>query len=170
LEENIPAYLVFNDATLKEMESKKPLSSEAFKEINGVGQRKLEVYGELFINEIKTFLEAKTKNKKKKTKKSNTALETYEMFAKGVTVEEIATIRDLKPNTILSHLEKLYHEGKDIDIYELISKDDVAKVVEAKKELKDPEGLKPYFEYFKEEVEYSTIRLALSVIEREKIS
>ena len=169
LEENIPAYLVFNDATLKEMESKKPVSSEAFKEINGVGQRKLEVYGEMFINEIKAFIETVPQKKKKKKRKSDTALESYELFKVGKTVEEIAEIRGLKPNTILAHLEKLYHEGKDMDIYQLISKEDVAKVAEAKKELQDPEGLKPYFEYFKEEVEYSTIRLALSVIEREKI-
>ncbi|MCK0191079.1 DNA helicase RecQ [Arenibacter sp. F20364] len=169
LEENIPAYLVFNDATLKEMESKKPVTSEAFKEINGVGQRKLEVYGEMFINEIKAFVEAKPKKKKKKTRKSDTALETYELFKTGVTVEEIAETRGLKPNTILAHLEKLYHDGKDIDIYRLISKDDVAKVAKAKKELKTPEGLKPYFEHFKEKMEYSTIRLALTVIEKEAI-
>tara|TARA_R110002072_G_scaffold164614_3_gene317594 strand:+ start:1378 stop:3504 length:2127 start_codon:yes stop_codon:yes gene_type:complete len=169
LQENIPAYLVFNDATLKEMESKKPVTSEAFKEINGVGQRKLEVYGEMFINEIKAFVEAKPKKKKKKTRKSDTALETYELFKTGVTVEDIAETRGLKPNTILAHLEKLYHDGKDIDIYRLISKEDVAKVAKAKKELQDPEGLKPYFEHFEEKMEYSTIRLALSVIEKEAI-
>ncbi|MBU2905590.1 DNA helicase RecQ [Arenibacter algicola] len=169
LEENIPAYLVFNDATLKEMESKKPVTSETFKEINGVGQRKLEVYGEMFINEIKAFIETNPKKKKKKKRKSDTALESYELFKEGKNVEEIAEIRGLKPNTILAHLEKLYHDGKDIDIYQLISKEDVAKVAEAKKELQDPEGLKPYFEHFEEKLEYSTIRLALSIIEREKI-
>ena len=151
------------------MESKKPMTNEAFKEINGVGQRKLEVYGEMFINEIKAFVEAKTKKKKKKTRKSDTVLETYELFKTGVAVEEIAEIRGLKPNTILAHLEKLYHEGKDIDIYRLISKEDVVKVAEARKELQQPEGLKPYFEHFEEKMEYATIRLALSIIEREKI-
>ncbi len=167
LEENIPAYLVFNDATLKEMELKKPLTSEAFKGINGVGQRKLEVYGELFINEIKAFTVAETGKKKKKAGRSDTVMETYELFSKGVAVEEIAEIRGLKSNTILSHLEKLYLNGKDIDIYRLITKEDVAKVAKAKEELQDPEGLKPYFEHFEEKMEYSTLRLALGVIERE---
>ncbi len=167
LEENIPAYLVFNDAALKEMELKKPLTSEAFKGINGVGQRKLEVYGELFINEIKTFTVAETGKKKKKAGRSDTVMETYELFSKGVAVEEIAEIRGLKSNTILAHLEKLYLDGKDIDIYRLITKEDVAKVAKAKEELQDPEGLKPYFEHFEEKMEYSTLRLALGVIERE---
>ncbi|MEZ4968092.1 MAG: DNA helicase RecQ [Flavobacteriaceae bacterium] len=167
LEENIPAYLVFNDATLKEMESKKPLTNEAFKGINGVGQRKLEVYGEVFINEIKAFLVAETGKKKKKVRKSDTVMETFELFSKGIAVEEIAEIRGLKPNTILAHLEKLYLNGKDIDIYRLITREDVAKVAKAKEELQDPEGLKPYFEHFEEKMEYSTLRLALGVLEKE---
>ena len=95
-------------------------------------------------------------------------METYELFSKGIAVEEIAEISGLKSNTILAHLEKLYQAGKDIDIYQLITKEEVAKVARAKKELQDPEGLKPYFEHFEEKMEYSTIRLALSVIEREK--
>ena len=52
LEENIPAYLVFSDATLKEMERARPMSESDLLEISGVGQRKLEVYGDEFIAEI----------------------------------------------------------------------------------------------------------------------
>ncbi|WP_370641921.1 DNA helicase RecQ [Tenacibaculum sp. Mcav3-52] len=61
-EEDIAAYLVFNDATLKEIENERPQSDEEFLAISGVGQRKLEVYGAEFMEEIKTFL-----NEKKKT-------------------------------------------------------------------------------------------------------
>jgi ATP-dependent DNA helicase RecQ len=61
LEEDIPAYLVFNDATLKIIEQERPMSDEEFLEISGVGQRKLEVYGAAFINEVIAF----TKEKKK---------------------------------------------------------------------------------------------------------
>ena len=73
LEENIPAYLVFNDSALKEMEIKKPVNEEEFMRISGVGQRKLEVYGELFIKEIKDF----QGQKKKKTENSQTFNATY---------------------------------------------------------------------------------------------
>ncbi|NQY29554.1 MAG: hypothetical protein HRT69_08780 [Flavobacteriaceae bacterium] len=34
--------------------------------------------------------------------------------------------------------------------------------------LKTPEDLKAYFEFFKEQMDYATIRLALSVIEKEE--
>jgi len=162
LEENIPAYLVFNDSALKEMEIKKPVNEEEFMRISGVGQRKLDVYGELFIKEIKDF----QGQKKKKTESSQTFNATYELYKKGKGIEEIAQIRELKPTTIFSHLIKLYLEGKEIDIYQFVDRETVAQVAKAKKALENPVGLKPYFEYFKEEMEYDTIRLALSVIEK----
>ena len=65
LEESIPVYLVFNDATLKEIENERPLSEEEFLSISGVGQRKLDVYGTAFINEVKAFIDSKKNTKKK---------------------------------------------------------------------------------------------------------
>lgn len=62
MEENIPAYLVFSDATLREIEAERPMSEEEFLAINGVGQRKLEVYGDRFIDEIKAFHREKRMN------------------------------------------------------------------------------------------------------------
>ncbi|WP_026814284.1 DNA helicase RecQ [Arenibacter certesii] len=167
LDENIPAYLVFNDATLKEMEAERPTSEEEFMRINGVGQRKMEVYGDLFLQEIKNFQEEKTKKKKRK---SHTFNDTYELYKEGKSIEEIAKIRKLKSTTIFSHLAKLYTDGKDVDIYQYVDIADVEKIVKAKKELESPDALKPYYEYFDEKIEYSTIRLALSVIEKENIT
>lgn len=60
-EEGIPAYLVFSDTTLKEIEIARPMSEDDFLEVSGVGQRKLEVYGERFIHEIIEFQKAKIK-------------------------------------------------------------------------------------------------------------
>ena len=61
-EEKIPAYLVFSDATLRGIENARPMSPDDFLEISGVGQRKLQVYGERFIDLIIDFQESKRKN------------------------------------------------------------------------------------------------------------
>ncbi len=53
---SVPAYVVFNDATLHDMCKKKPTSKEAFKQVMGVGDTKLERYGDKFINEIKAYM------------------------------------------------------------------------------------------------------------------
>lgn len=45
----VAAYVVFNDAALREMARRRPSTLEAFRTIRGVGEKKLEDYGELFL-------------------------------------------------------------------------------------------------------------------------
>ena len=47
--QNVPAYVVFSDATLAEMAARKPATGAQLLEVNGVGQTKLERYGEAFL-------------------------------------------------------------------------------------------------------------------------
>ena len=53
----IPPYLVFSDRSLKEMAGRKPISVLEMKVIHGVGDRKLQMYGAVFIAEILDFLQ-----------------------------------------------------------------------------------------------------------------
>jgi ATP-dependent DNA helicase RecQ len=165
LEENIPAYLVFNDATLKEMERERPMSDAEFLLISGVGERKAEAYGPEFIAEVIDFMGAKVPVK---IKKSDTHLVTYELYKSGLTIDEISIERKLKSPTIYSHIARLFLDGKDINIFDFVSRKEVNLVKEAKKSLESPKTLKPYFDYFDEQLDYFKIRLALSVIEKEE--
>ncbi|BET79375.1 ATP-dependent DNA helicase RecQ [Edwardsiella anguillarum] len=56
-EENIPPYVVFNDATLLEMAEQMPLRAGDLLSINGVGQRKLERFGAPFMTLIREHLD-----------------------------------------------------------------------------------------------------------------
>ncbi len=51
-EQNIPAYVIFHDATLMEMVEKKPSSMKAMSAISGVGATKLEKYGAIFLEAL----------------------------------------------------------------------------------------------------------------------
>lgn len=51
--ENIPPYIVFNDATLQEMAEFLPTTKIEMLEINGVGERKFERFGDAFMTLIK---------------------------------------------------------------------------------------------------------------------
>ena len=52
-EQNLPPYIIFSDQTLKELAQKQPQTALAFLEIKGVGQNKLEKYGEAFLAVLK---------------------------------------------------------------------------------------------------------------------
>jgi ATP-dependent DNA helicase RecQ len=53
--ENVPAYIVFNDKTLKVMSSNLPVTESQFLAISGVGINKMEQYGEKFMEVIRQF-------------------------------------------------------------------------------------------------------------------
>ena len=53
---NIPPFIIFSDASLKDMATLKPQTEEAFLEVKGVGDKKLLQYGDIFIAEISEFL------------------------------------------------------------------------------------------------------------------
>ncbi len=52
-EKKVPAFVVFSDKALQDMAARKPASRAEFLEVHGVGQRKLEEYGDVFLEEIR---------------------------------------------------------------------------------------------------------------------
>ena len=54
-EQGIAPYMVFSDATLRDMCARLPQTEDEFLEVNGVGQAKLERFGEAFLAEIAAF-------------------------------------------------------------------------------------------------------------------
>ncbi len=55
--ENIPPYVVFNDATLQEMAEFMPTTADEMLSINGVGERKLERFGDAFLTLIRSHID-----------------------------------------------------------------------------------------------------------------
>jgi ATP-dependent DNA helicase RecQ len=51
-QEGLPPYMVFQDSTLREMARICPNDKQALLRINGVGERKLEKYGQIFLEEL----------------------------------------------------------------------------------------------------------------------
>ena len=52
----VPAFIIFGDAALHAMASQKPQTLEDFRNIPGVGEKKLKEFGELFITTIRTYV------------------------------------------------------------------------------------------------------------------
>lgn len=165
-EEDVPAYVIFSDAALRQMETNRPMSDDELIAIDGVGKAKLEKYGDAFIKAIIDF----QKNKPlKKKKEASTYKETLELYTNGLSVEEISIKRKLGLGTIMSHLAKLYTDGASIDLSPFVSEEEVAQIADAQIKLESPNALKPYFDYFEEKMAYEKIRLALAILEKEKV-
>lgn len=164
-EEEVPAYVIFSDAALRQMETSRPMSEAELIAIDGVGKVKLEKYGTPFIKAIIDF----HRNKKiKLTKEASTYKETLQLYKNGLNVTEIASKRKLGLSTVISHIAKLYLDGLLLDLSSFISDKEINSVKKAQIQLEYPTTLKPYHDYLKENITYDKIRLALAFIEKEK--
>ena len=56
IKEKLPPYMIFSDATLTQMATDKPTDLELMKDIRGVGEFKLQKYGEKFLTVIKSYI------------------------------------------------------------------------------------------------------------------
>jgi ATP-dependent DNA helicase RecQ len=54
-EAGLPPYVIFHDATLREMAALRPATLAALGEVGGVGARKLEAYGDAFLQVIRQY-------------------------------------------------------------------------------------------------------------------
>jgi len=54
----IPAYIVFGDAALRDMARRRPSTTQAFLQVKGVGEKKLQQYGEVMLDAIKDYCQA----------------------------------------------------------------------------------------------------------------
>ena len=52
-QQGVPPYVIFHDRTLAAMAVHRPQTDESFLQLGGVGERKLEKYGEIFMAEIR---------------------------------------------------------------------------------------------------------------------
>lgn len=157
-EEDLPPYLVFNDASLKEMEAQKPKDLTEFMTISGVTQRKAERFAEEFLNIIN---QQKTRQKKSK---GSTYLKTFALYQEDLSLTEICKSRELKETTVISHLAKLYQDGKKINLLDFVSQNEIDQVSEALKEIKYEGALKPIHEALDGKVQYGKIRLAIAYL------
>lgn len=170
-QEQVPPFVIFSDATLKDMCIKLPITSEEFLNVNGVGELKLEKYGAVFLSVIENFCKAnperlsgkpvmKTSTQKSKKLEKNSHLITFELFKEGLTVPEIAKKREMAISTIENHIMQCMAQGIDIDIEEIIPSSYMPMIQKAVEEV-GREKLKPIKEQLPNEITYLMIKAYL---------
>ncbi|MBN8193073.1 DNA helicase RecQ [Bacillus sp. NTK074B] len=139
--EGVPPFVIFSDKSLQDMCVKKPKTSEEFMQVSGVGENKLNRYGEIFINEIFAFsrenpeheAEDVKPSRPRRTSQSDIAshLISYELFNNNMDVKAIAKERGMTTATIENHIIRSYQEGIADDWNILFTEEEEALIEEA---------------------------------------
>lgn len=174
--QNVPPYVLFSDATLKELSRYFPDTKESMLSIKGIGERKFVQYGEQFLATIREWRKenpdaipkirindssSRTPKLGKFASDEPSHMISYQMFQTGKSLKDIAVIRGFKPQTIEDHLFKAFKAGYPIAWEIFFNEKEEKEVLAARKQMEEPR-LKP----LKEEVldnkySYTTIKAVL---------
>ncbi len=161
--ENLPPYIIFTDASLKQMAALCPRSLYEFRKISGVGDKKLEKYGAIFLKEISDYCEKNNFMFKSYGKTLSSESTTLEMLNQNLTPEEIALKRELALSTVYTHIENLIISGENIPIERFIKKEKIDIITKAVIEI-GAGKLKPIKDKLGEDFSYDEIRLVRAKI------
>lgn len=171
----VPPYIIFSDKTLHEMSRLYPVSSAALRMVGGVGDAKLERYGEMFLTEIARYLKENPgslpvgkqpgEQLSPKKKKGESMEETYELYRKMLSMENIAKMRGLAISTIALHLERLILGGRVTDIDPLVGPGKALLIEDYFIETR-PQNLSQVVEHFNGAVSFEEARLVRAVLTR----
>jgi ATP-dependent DNA helicase RecQ len=122
---NVPPYVVFSDRTLVEMATYCPQTQQRLLEMEGVGQVKLERYGDAFLAVLREYCAAHGLVERPKAPHAPPALtgrpakrrfvEIGELFATGWSVEQLQVQYGVQRSTIMGHLANFLRQGGAVD-------------------------------------------------------
>ena len=119
---SLPPYAILQEFSLEDMTYKYPTSIEEFKNINGVGEGKVNKFGNYFIKLIKDYIEENQIQKpdelvlRTSGEKSSKKLSLIQNIDKKIPLDEISDSRGIEFNELLSELESIVFSGTKLDI------------------------------------------------------
>lgn len=163
-EQNIPPYIVANDKLLISLTKKLPQTKRDLLEIEGIGENKLNQYGDDIINIINNYLENKPKkdniNLTTPVKITNTRLESYKLYQEGLSFNSISKMRNLSEVTVINHILDCYKYGYPVKEEDFLKDNWEKQILDAITKVGD-EYLKPIKEALPDEIDYNAIKYTL---------
>lgn len=162
---NVPAYVIFSDASLRAMARLYPTTDEEFMRVSGVGEAKRRDFGEIFTGEITEYLKSNprrnfTTNPSPAHSKgiNDSARITWDLFRAGRSIDEIAVSRNLAPITVYSHLLLVVNTGESIDLSRFVTPQEHEEIRTALR-IHGDTNLAGIFEALGKRIDYEVLRL-----------
>lgn len=173
--ENVPAYIILSDAVLIEMAGYLPQSMDELRHISGFGDVKLARYGREFLAPVKNYCQLhgltsrmqqkqpkreRKPRREKATGPNDTSRETYNMYQNGMSVYEIASLRNLSPMTIEGHLTNFIQTG-DLDVSRFVNHEKLLMIKDAVEKYGN-DRLAPLKEFLGDDYSYVEIKAVIA--------
>lgn len=182
-EAGVPAYVVFGDASLRDMARRRPSTMDAFGHTHGVGQKKLREYGETFLEEITSYCaengvavdvetEAGPVTKKPAATRSSTpnasSLAAFPLFREGTSIDDAAAQLGRARSTTVGYLSDFLKQETVTDPTPWVERA-LASQIEGAIEEVGLSGLKPIHEQLGGEIDYDSIRIVATCVANREV-
>ena len=176
--QDVRAFVVFSDATLRELAAVRPTDRQAMRQISGVGPTKLEQYGDDFLAAISEYNSANprssdtpgqqldfaeqhrtARNAVHEPTLSATHFLTRDLLHQGLTIAQIASERNFSPGTIMHNLQRIADAGEPLDLTHLLPPPARMTQIETALQAAPDDRLAPVRELLGDDYSYDEIRL-----------
>ncbi|MEI7657059.1 MAG: RecQ family ATP-dependent DNA helicase [Phycisphaerae bacterium] len=179
-EQGVAAYLIFSDASLQAMARMRPTRSDVFASIPGVGERKIQQFGERFCQAIAAYASqvglstnvgggrptaarpaAGAAPAKRREPVRGRKGDSFAMLARGMNVEDVAKAAGLTVGTVWDHLAEYVKQERPESIAPWVDQHAIREVLVA---AESAQGgfLKPIYDRLEGRVGYGQIRVILT--------
>jgi len=176
-EKGIPPFVVFGDATLRELAKIRPSTSKALMTVKGIGAKKRQQYGRAVLTIIKRYCEKHamdtdidietTTHKPKPTANSLNAKEqAFELFAKKRPIREIAAIINRAESTTTQYLTDYIKAESIADPSPWVDKKTAQEIHHAIRKVGSKQ-LKLIFDQLNGKIDYNQIHITLVCMRNE---
>lgn len=163
-EHRLPAYIVMHDSTLEALCRMQPKSLLEMKRVPGMGERKIESYGQQILRAIQDFrggARARDNASQMAQKKSKPAEETRRLLAEGRTLEEVAQIRGRQLESVVALVADMVENGQ-LDFQPYWIGENKLHAIEAACATVGGDRLRPIKDALPTEITFDEIRLVMA--------
>jgi ATP-dependent DNA helicase RecQ len=179
-ERGVPAYVIFGDAVLRELARVRPTTIDKLTHIRGIGDRKREEFGQMFLDSIDQYCEqnplardvdtgpasvASTKPRAGSAPNAAT-VQAAQLFREGHSVADVAEKMGRAESTVNSYLSNYIQAENITDPTQWVPKEE-AETIRAALLAAEDERLKPVFEALNGEMSYEKIRIVATCMKNE---
>ncbi len=175
----IPPYQVFPDTVLAELARGRPTTAAAMRRVSGVGDHKLQAFGEIFLNAIiehcqQTGLATDVPVPNASKPPANAPIkvsvkkeQSFSLFRRGAAVADVVAQTGLSHSTVTEHLADFVRLEKPASIFTWVA-EDVCERIASAAETHGTARMKPTYLELNEEVSYDDIRVVFAFLDATK--
>ncbi|HMC63679.1 MAG TPA: DNA helicase RecQ [Gemmataceae bacterium] len=174
-ERQVPPYVIFSDATLRELARVRPSSLERMRLIYGIGDAKLRDFGARFFDviahhcgrrQLTSDNPAASARPREEPRKASIRLNpqrqlAFDLFRRGAAIEDVMRQTGRSRSTIMGYLAQFIREERSVSIAAWVSEEIYQRVVAAVRQV-GTDRLKPIFLALGEQVPYDQIQLVVA--------